>query len=371
MSTFYILATVMVVMAMLLVGWPLVRTFGDKENSSRKNNLVAGLIIMLAIPASAAWFYDTVSTWEWDQSGSRAAQQAEPHDTSMGNLSDMAVKLEARLEAEGGSASDWILLGRTYLRSGDAQKAMAAFDKGMAMGGENDPSALVQYGQALVEMDESSIAGRAGEGFEKALALAPNDPASLWWSGFAALATDRLPEARARWSQLLTLNPPENIVGILNEQIAKIDQAIGESPTAEATVAAKPAIEEPAAKITTEAEVPQGSIALHVSVDPNLDLSALSGPAAVFIIARQAGVPGPPSAVIRKTTADLPATIMLSDANAMIAGTSLTGIETLQLVARVSLSGRPMSAPGDLFGQLDYRWEDGNSVSLVIDTLAK
>ena len=62
MSTFYILATVMVVIAMLIVGWPLIRTFGEQENSSRKNNLVGGLIIMLALPAAGAWFYNTVST---------------------------------------------------------------------------------------------------------------------------------------------------------------------------------------------------------------------------------------------------------------------------------------------------------------------
>ncbi len=369
MSTFYILATVMVVMAMLLVGWPLVRTFGEKESSSRKNNLVAGLIIMLAIPASAAWFYGDVSTWDWNQSGSQGAQQAEPHDTSAGNLASMAEKLEARLNAEGGSPSDWMLLGRTYLRSGSTAKGMAAFDKGMALGGENDPAALLQYDQALVELDEAFISGRAGELFEKALALNPEDPGSLWWGGFAAQATNRLADARARWSKLLTMNPPENVVQILNDQIAGIDQAIGAAPPG-ATAAAEPVVSKPVAKATQE-NIPEGTIALHVSVDPQLDLSALKNPAAVFIIARQAGVPGPPIAVIRKTTADLPATIMLSDANAMIAGTSLTGIEELQLIARVSMSGRPMAAAGDLYGQLDYRWEDGNSLDLVIDTLAK
>ncbi|MDH3399822.1 MAG: hypothetical protein OEM03_02530 [Chromatiales bacterium] len=371
MSTFYILATVMVVMAMLFVGWPLVRTFGEKESSSRKNNLVAGLIIMLAIPASAAWFYGDVSTWDWNQSGSQGAQQAEPHDTSAGNLASMAEKLEARLNAEGGSPSDWMLLGRTYLRSGGTAKGMAAFDKGMALGGENDPAALLQYGQALVELDEAFISGRAGELFEKALALNPEDPGSLWWGGFAALAANRLADARARWSKLLTLSPPENIVTILNEQIASIDQVLGGAPApAVAAATVEPAVEKPVAKAIQE-NIPEGTIALHVSVDPQLDLSGLKGPAAVFIIARQAGVPGPPIAVIRKTTADLPATIMLSDANAMIAGTSLTGIEELQLIARVSLSGRPMAAAGDLYGQLDYRWEDGNSLDLVIDTLAK
>lgn len=369
MSTFYILATVMVVMAMLAVGWPLVRTFGETENSSRKNNLVAGLIIMLLIPAGAAWFYNDVSTWDWSQPTSQASQQAQPHDASMGNLSDMAAKLEARLNAEGGTPADWMLLGRTFLSSGDVAKGMAAFDKGMALGGENDAQALIQYGQALVELDESTISGRAGELFEKALTLRPDEPASLWWAGFAALATDRLPEARARWSKLLAMNPPENIVTILNEQIARIDQAIGAAPSAD-TAAADPVVSKPVAKAAQE-NIPEGTIALHVSVDPKLDLSALPGPAAVFIIARQAGVPGPPIAVIRKTTADLPATIMLSDDNAMIKGTSITGIEQLQIIARVSLSGRPIAAPGDLYGQLDYRWEDGNSLNLVIDTLTK
>lgn len=369
MSTFYILATVMVVMAMLAVGWPLVRTFGESENSSRKNNLVAGLIIMLLIPAGAAWFYNDVSTWDWSQPGARAPQQAAPHETNAGNLSDMAQKLEARLNAEGGSPADWMLLGRTYLSAGNAEKGVAAFDKGMAEGGENDPEALLQYGQALVEMDESTIAGRAGELFEKAFALSPDQPASLWWGGFAALATDRLPEARTRWSKLLTMSPPENVAAILNEQIAAIDQAIGAAPPV-ASVAAEPVVTK-AVTPTTEENIPEGTIALHVSIDPQLDLSGLPGPAAVFIIARQAGVPGPPIAVIRKTTADLPTTIMLSDDNAMIAGTSITGVEKLQLVARVSLSGRPIAAPGDLYGQLDYRWEDGNSLNLVIDTLTK
>jgi len=369
MSTFYILATVMVVIAMLIVGWPLIRTFGEQENSSRKNNLVGGLIIMLALPAAGAWFCSTISTWDWNQSGAQTPQEAQPHDTSTANLADMAVKLEGRLNANGGTPADWGLLGRTYLRAGNTEKGMAAFEKGMALGGENDAEALIQYGQSLVELDESNITGRAGELFERALALSPDEPASLWWGGFAARATNRLAEARTRWSKLLTLNPPENIVTILNEQIAGIDQAIGSAPAVAAT-AAEPVVVKPVAKVVQE-NIPEGTIALHISVDPQLNLSGLQGPAAVFIIARQAGVPGPPIAVIRKTTDDLPATIMLSDANAMIAGTSLTGIEELQLVARISLSGRPMAAPGDLYGQLDYRWEDGNSLDLVIDTLAK
>lgn len=324
---------------------------------------------MLFIAAGSAWFYSEVSTWDWNQSGGRSAQQAQPHETSADNLSSMAQKLEARLNADGGSPADWMLLGRTYLRSGNPTKGIAAFDKGMELGGENDTAALLQYGQALVEMDESTISGRAGELFEKALALSPDDPGSLWWSGFAALAGNRLADARTRWTKLLALNPPENVVAILNEQIAAIDQAIGEAPPV-ATAAAEPVVEKPVAKATRE-NIPEGTIALHVSVDPQLDLSGLTSPAAVFIIARQAGVPGPPIAVIRKTTADLPATIMLSDDNAMIAGTSITGVENLQIIARVSMSGRPIAAPGDLYGQLDYRWEDGNSLNLVIDTLTK
>jgi cytochrome c-type biogenesis protein CcmH len=295
----------------------------------------------------------------------------------------MVGQLKARLESDGGSPADWVLLGRSYMQAGDFPSALEVFDKALALGGDQDSRVLVQIGQALVEMDETSLNGTAGEMFEQALVLTPNDPGSLWWSGYAALANNRPEDAKARWSRLLDLNPPENIAQILTEQIAMIEGPMGDSATAGENSGASQAgmgsgavaKATPSANVAPQAKseaVPEGKIALHVSLDPALDLSGLKAPATVFIIARPAGVAGgPPLAVVRHSTADLPETILLGDENAMIAGTTLTGVEELQFTARISLSGGPTAAPGDLFGQINYRWTNGNSVDLVINTLVK
>jgi cytochrome c-type biogenesis protein CcmH len=372
MTTFIILSTVMLMFALMLVGWPLVRNFGKKE-SGRATNLVAGLIVMLLIPAAASVLYSKISTWNWDKPSAVAAANTTGHDQNAGDMGAMIDKLRARLDSEGGSPGDWVLLGRSYLRAGDTESAMSAFDKAMALGGDQDATVLVQLGQALVEMDESSLNGTAGDLFEQALALSPNEPGALWWSGYAALANGRAADAKARWTKLLELGPPENIAKILTEQIARID-GVPATQSMPSQVAAKtePVATAQATAPSHDENIPPGTVALHVSVDPALNLSGLKGPATVFIIARPVGVAGgPPLAAVRRSTADLPATIMLSDENAMMAGTSLTGIEELQLTARISFGGGPASAPGDLFGQINYRWTDGNSAELVINSVVK
>ena len=384
MNTFIILTTVMLMMALLLVGWPLVRDFGKQDGgNNRKANLLGGLLVMLLVPALSAVLYDRMSTWDWDSAVASQGTQTAPHQTEGGDMSAMVAQLQARLDNEGGSPGEWVLLGRSYMQAGDSPTALEIFDKALALGGDKDSTVLVQIGQALVEMDESNLQGTAGELFEQALALSPDDPGSLWWSGYAAIANNRPADAKARWSKLLDLNPPENIAQILTEQIAQIDSqfgVVGAEPTADnagrpGTGSETVAAVTPSAGSATQtqsATVPEGTIALHLSLDPGLNLSTLRGPATIFIIARPAGaVGGPPLAVVRRSTADLPETIMLSDANAMIAGTTLSGIEELQFTARISLSGGPAAAPGDLFGQINYRWTNGNTVDLVIDTLVK
>lgn len=364
MTTFYILSAVMVLITLLFVARPFLSGEGAKGEGS-KINRIAGLLVILLLPAAAAFFYQQFSTWDWDYRPGAVAQanQDDPHAGSGDNISGMIGQLKARLDAEGGSADEWVLLGRSYTRMGDKAAATRAFEKAVELGADQDPKALVQMGQALVEMDESSLAGGAGELFEKALRLSPDDPGALWWSGYGSLAAGRLEQARDRWTRLLELGPPENIVDILNQQIAGINQELG--------VAATPAVAQ-APVATPGMEIPEGSVAVSVSLDPALDLSALDGATPVFIIAREAqSAGGPPIAVIRKTAGELPLTIVLSDANAMIPGTSITGIEQLKLTARISSTGRPMASPGDLYGEIEYRWEQGNQVRLVIDKLVK
>jgi hypothetical protein len=60
----------------------------------------------------------------------------------------------------------------------------------------------------------------------------------------------------------------------------------------------------------------------------------------------------------------------LSDAEAMIPGTSLAQVDDLDIVARVSLTGRPVSSKGDLYGQVRYDPAAKGPLSVTIDRVA-
>jgi cytochrome c-type biogenesis protein CcmH len=73
-------------------------------------------------------------------------------------------------------------------------------------------------------------------------------------------------------------------------------------------------------------------------------------------------------AVVRASAGGLPGEFGLSDANAMIAGSSLSDFQALSIVARVSLSGQPTAQSGDLFGEISFRpGQDLSVQALVID----
>ena len=61
----------------------------------------------------------------------------------------------------------------------------------------------------------------------------------------------------------------------------------------------------------------------------------------VFIFARAVSGPPAPLAVKRVTVADLPITVELSDADAMMPQLKLSNFPEVQLVARISRAGQP------------------------------
>ncbi len=106
-------------------------------------------------------------------------------------------------------------------------------------------------------------------------------------------------------------------------------------------------------------------IPVHVAIALDRDLPPTT---TVFLVVRSSGKPIP-LAVKRMTVADLPADLSLSDADAMVPGTSLRDAGTLELVARASLSGNAKGSPGDYEGTSGALQVDAvsNRVNLVID----
>jgi cytochrome c-type biogenesis protein CcmH len=87
----------------------------------------------------------------------------------------------------------------------------------------------------------------------------------------------------------------------------------------------------------------------------------------VFIIARDPAQPSPPLAVTRRKASDLPISVSMSDADAMIPGRNLSAYENLEIIVRVSASGQPIAQPGDWYGQSMVRPAEGQSIEVVVD----
>jgi hypothetical protein len=63
----------------------------------------------------------------------------------------------------------------------------------------------------------------------------------------------------------------------------------------------------------------------------------------------------------------LPASVVLSDANAMIEGRDLSSVADLEIVARVAFGGTAVTQSGDLTGRAIQKKGGSEAVAVVID----
>ena len=145
-------------------------------------------------------------------------------------------------------------------------------------------------GEAFLLGDGRTLNGRAGQLFENALGLEPNNPKALFYSGLAAVERGENELAATRWEMLLQTAPPPNIEGILRQRIAALRGEVAEPP---------PQLAGPA--VVANIELGDKAIAAGL---PD---------ATVFIIARDPNQPSPPIAAVRRRLSELPMEVALSD----------------------------------------------------------
>jgi cytochrome c-type biogenesis protein CcmH len=364
-TLFIFLAVALAAVAVLMLAWPFLKPRPEADGKAPARSMSAAATLAVAVPAAAFVLYFTLSDWPWD-----AQVQAHGADASA-SLTQMASQLEARLQREQGDADGWKLLGRTYVLMGDFPKAASAYGQANTLSGGADVEALLGLAEARVLVNETEFEGEAGRMFERALQLAPNEPKALWYGGLVSYRVQDLATARQRWSALRDLAPPPELLQVIDARLAEIDATIGVStpaalPVASAPVAAPTAPSEAPAAAAV-ADVGEG-IPLRITIAP--ELAARVPPGATLFVLARSGAGGPPLAAVRRSSSELPLTMRLSDAEAMIPGTSLAQVDDLDIVARVSLTGRPVSSKGDLYGQVRYDPAAKGPLSVTIDRVA-
>ena len=87
----------------------------------------------------------------------------------------------------------------------------------------------------------------------------------------------------------------------------------------------------------------------------------------VFVVARDPNQPTPPIAAVRRRLSELPTSVSIGDSDAMIPGRVPSGFASLEIIARISLSGQPVAQTGDWYGQQIIETATTDAVRIVID----
>jgi cytochrome c-type biogenesis protein CcmH len=361
----------MIVVALALVLVPLLRAEpAAKEGEAAAPRAVpVAVATMVILPLAASAFHGSTSNYPWDNPGTVAASGGHAQDG--GSLDEMTVQLQARLQQNPGDSEGWRMLGRTYLVSGRVDEAVTAYEKASAITGGRDAALELDLAEALVLTEQADAEARAVRVIDATLAADANNQKALWYSGVLAMRHGDAETAKARFSQLLEQDPPPQIRELLVAQLWGLGVDV-----AGAGMAAPPAgmgnMGGMGGPAPAPAEAPQAAgrtIRVAVSVDPALAARLQPG-TPVFVSAREAGIPGPPIAAVRVSTDVLPTTVVLSDANSMIEGRTLSSVEDVQLVARVAFGGTPVTSSGDLVGESRHGKGDAADVNVVIDKVA-
>ncbi len=344
MIAFIVACVVMAAVAIAFVVRPLLKSGAGPDDKPAR---WAAIATAVALPLFAALMYSQVSTQQWGEQPPAATASANPE------IEGMVTQLEERLKREPNDAEGWVMLGRSFVMMGRYPRAVDAYQQAYDLTKGENVSALTGLAEALVLTDEASLNGRAGELIEAALVMSPREPRALWYGSLAALSAGKLDVARDRMQALLDQDPPESVRSVLQAQIADINAQLGSGAA------------------PTQPAAPASPVAVNVAVSMAPAIAAqVKSSLTLFVLARTVGA-GAPLAVVRLTSDQLPTTVTLSDANAMIAGRGLSSVPKVQVVARLSLSGNPQAQPGDFYGEADYVVQPGTgSVSIVIDRVA-
>ena len=309
----------------------------------------------------------------------REIQQSNPHD--MPGMRLTVEKLSLKMIDQPDNDQGWFLLAQSWRLLSEYGHSAEAF-RHLADRYPADASIAAQYAETLFLAEDKKFTVPVKEAIERALGLDGDNLLMLELSAMSAWQQGDENSALALFTKALETGIQGERAVLLQQtierlqagpgqqavqgqqagpgQIAGSGQQVGSSPQEDSGQQAAPIQQSPASD--SEDRIVQ----VLVEVAPGVD----AGPKdTVYVYARAFNGPPMPLAVQRLAVAGLPALITLTSSQAMIQGMSLSDVDKVQLVARISSSGIANASPDDyevLSGEVDITKKTG-VIKLVIE----
>ena len=322
------------------------------------------LVLAAAIPIIAGLLYARLGAP--DAFSPLATAPQDQHQLSGAQVEEMTAKLAARLEKEPDNVDGWVILARTYYTQRKFAEAAQAYEK-LTKLLPGEAALFADYADALAMAQGRNITGKPMELVKQALAIDPNQWKALAMAGTEAFDRKDYKGAVEYWERLKTSSAGEPIAQQIQGSIDEARRLGGLPPstTAAPVAAAKPAPAPAAAKQEGPAAA-GGNVS--GTVDLASELKAKAGPNdAVYVFARPADGSKMPIAITRAQVKDLPLKFTLDDATSMSKDVKVSGFQEVIVAARVSKSGSAMPASGDFEGMTKPVKVGSSGLKITVD----
>ena len=245
--------------------------------------------------------------------------------------------VEKRAEQRPDNIYYWILMARRAIQENDLPSAAYNYSQAIKLS-PDDGYLLGQYAEILFMLADSQFTDEVLVALDKAFAIDSSNPTVLGLKGIQAFEIEKWQSAITYWQEAQRqMDPTSDTIKALKVGIARAQKRLG---------------------IESEKATASPQVEINVSIDKAIQFDPDQS---VFVaLVATSGAPMPLAA--RKLRAgDLPTTIILTNADSVMAGYNLSSVNMVKAVARLSQTGSASPQVGD--------WED--VISLINLSLVK
>lgn len=329
------------------------------------------MMVVLGIPLLATGGYWKLGAWQslmhaqTTTAATTAPQQQQQNAHSKtgaanADFEKMVQNLEARLQKDPKDADGWNMLARSYAYLKRYDQAVQAYNKVLALGGDQDPEILTELARMLILQNSGQFEGQPTLLLKSALNLDPQNQQALWLLGLGANEQGEYTDAIGYWQRFLQQIP-------LDEQKSRkmLEERIAQARTQLSHMTAPVH-----APVSSESSTTNTQIEVSLTLAPSLQ-NKLKPDDTVFVYARAITGSAMPLAIVKEKASALPLTIILDDSMAMMPSLQLSNFKEVMVLARISRSGSARLQTGDLQGQVSpVIIEKNERVHILINQIA-